>query len=49
MCGCGNNSITWIVVIIVVLYVLGVFGGNHGGCGCDNVFPNDNGCGCGCR
>lgn len=44
---CGNNSCLWIIIILIVLFACGGWGGCcNNGCGCDNGC--NNGCGCGC-
>ena len=42
---CGNNSCLWIIIILIVLFACG----GWGGC-CDNGCDNgcNNGCGCSC-
>lgn len=42
---CGNgNCCIWIILILIILFACGGWGGcNDGGCGCGN---NCGGCGC---
>ena len=40
---CGNNSVLWIIIILIVLFAVG---GCGFGCGCGNNCGCDNNCGC---
>lgn len=44
-----GGGFSWIIWIVVILFVIGLFDGN--GCGCDNdtSYNRNNGCGCGCN
>ena len=37
---CGSDC-NWILLIIIVLLLI-----DDGGCGCNNTYPANNGCGC---
>lgn len=49
--GFGGNGCLWIILLIIILFACGGWGGNgcgcnnSCGCGCDNGCGNDN-CGC---
>ncbi len=58
-CSCGNScgygrsgGTSWLIWVIVILFVLGLFDqggcgiGLTSGCGCDNSYGRSNGCGC---
>ena len=42
---CGNNSVLWIIIILIVLFAVGGCGfGCGNNCGCDNNCGCNNGC-----
>ena len=50
-----SGGFSWIIWVIVILFVLGLFDNNGcgiglaSGCDNDNCFGRNNGCGCGCN
>jgi len=37
--GCGNNSVLWIILILIILF-------GCGGCGCSSCGDSNSDCGC---
>lgn len=50
---CGYSRVgggfSWIIWIVVILFVIGLFDNNDCGCDNDNNYGRNNGCGCGCN